>query len=469
MNFNLKTVVSSLVVLMCVGMLVAFRSIPVSKIWNSYSIVYVEKSVSENQVLNVLSDNGCEDVIASSLQRVPLVSNFTPVEYADSAEYLSRRNMYFTDQTKLYSLYYVPSKYENNALNAIKELSKISNAKMGMDCVQSYPWLVVCVCAFVYLVFIILSSHKLVFAFSALFPLAFAFSVPEYGVCSSVCLIFMAIFLGQRFFGRKFAVSIVARNFYFDVLLIGAMAILFVNSPKTGFIGLFVLLSCASALVICHEITKYIELKSSFKYEKIITARIMPVMYRKASKVCLFLSVPMVVILCIFFATARFAPKASAQNIAMPAPVSSDMVNAEEKLPVINDFYDWSFNTIVFPYRNLNEYSMKGPLKEGESVSYTRYTQTEQGIISRDEAVYSYDESFKKEMHNYIDNLGYPSVESFLISQGENVSVGYSTNFNAKTTNDGLNMVLIIISMLIPLLLYAVYFVSGKIKYENSK
>lgn len=469
MKINVKIVLSSLVVLVCAGLLFAYRSIPVSKIWDNYSIVYVEKSLSENQVLSFLEASGCQGVVSFSAQQIPLVSSFTPVEYDDKTNYLSRRNMYFTDKSKQYSLYYVPSKYENNALLAIKEMAKLNTVNIGMDSVQSYPWLVVSVCIFIYLLFIVFSSHKFLFAFAALFPLAFSFAIPEYGVCCSVCLIFMLIFLSQRFFGRKYAFSILLRNFYIESLIFGSLAILFVNSTKSGFVGIMVLLSVFSVFILCKEFQSYIDLKSSFNYERLITARILPVMYKRASKICLFLSVPMVIILCIFFATAKFAPKTSVSTIAMPAPLSAEKVQDGEELPTITDFYGWSFNTIAFPYRNLNKYSNEGPLKEGDSVKYTRYSQSETGIIAKEETVYSYDNSFKREMHDYINDLGYPSIESFMLSQGEEVCVGYSNDFNAKTSNDGMNLVLIIISMLIPLILYSVYLVSGKLKYENSK
>lgn len=469
MNFNVKIVLSSLVGLVCLGLLFAFRSIPVSKIWENYSIVYVEKTLSEDQVLEFLKESGCDGVVSSSAQQVPLVSSFTPIEYSDSTDYLSRRNMYFTDSSKLYSLYYVPSRYENNAISAIKEIAKLDNVKVGMDSVQSYPWIVVSVCFFLYLIFIVLSSHRLLFAFSGIFPLCFAFSIPEYGVCCSVCLIFMVIFLSQRFFGRKYAFSILARSFYIDALILGSIAILFLNSSKTGILGMIVLLASICAYLFCKEVQAFIDSKASFTFEKMITARILPVMYKRASKVCLFLSIPMVTILCIFFATARFVPKTSVSSIAMPAPLLAETTEESEELPTICDFYGWSFNTIAFPYRNLNEYSNEGPLKEGDSVKYTRYSQSEAGIISREETIYSYDDSFKKEMHDYINDLGYPSIEGFMLSQGEDVRVGYSNDFNAKTSNDGMNLVLIIISVLIPLILYSVYLVSGKIKYENSK
>src|SRR5574344_1368403 len=91
MKINLKIIISTLLISLCGVFLFLFRSVPVSRIWKSYQVLYVDASVDEQSILNYLHDSGCKDVISLSEQKQPLFSPFPPIEPgADKTGYLNR-------------------------------------------------------------------------------------------------------------------------------------------------------------------------------------------------------------------------------------------------------------------------------------------------------------------------------------------------------------------------------------------
>ena len=104
-------------------MLFVFRVIPGGKIWNNYSVLYADTSVTEGEILKVLKEQGCMDVISLSEQFSPLISPVTPVLPPSMNSYLGLRLNYFYDKSGKYRLYYVPEKYKRQLTEALEIIS----------------------------------------------------------------------------------------------------------------------------------------------------------------------------------------------------------------------------------------------------------------------------------------------------------------------------------------------------------
>ncbi|MBQ5569530.1 MAG: hypothetical protein IIT45_03675, partial [Treponema sp.] len=74
MKLKFSGFVSIIIILIGIICLFAFRSVPVTRIWSSYNMLYADKSVSEHDILEYLSRAGCKDVISLSSQRIPIRS-----------------------------------------------------------------------------------------------------------------------------------------------------------------------------------------------------------------------------------------------------------------------------------------------------------------------------------------------------------------------------------------------------------
>ncbi|MBQ3965370.1 MAG: hypothetical protein II684_00880, partial [Treponema sp.] len=82
--------VTSAICLITVFAFIFFRTVPVSRLWKGYQVVYVKtQSVTEPQLARILEENGCRNVVSKSSQRIPVISNFSPVQVQNSTSYLS--------------------------------------------------------------------------------------------------------------------------------------------------------------------------------------------------------------------------------------------------------------------------------------------------------------------------------------------------------------------------------------------
>ena len=140
-SFSIAAVCSAFVFLF------AFRSIPVFRIWDSYKVVYADKSIPEEKVLSCLENAGCQNIISLGRQQIPLVSDFTPVLPDSYNEYLTSRLAYFFDYSKSFLLYYIPNGSGQQILKALENLSQKTGLQAGIDGIQQYPFAVPVVCA----------------------------------------------------------------------------------------------------------------------------------------------------------------------------------------------------------------------------------------------------------------------------------------------------------------------------------
>ena len=469
MKFRFSLFFSLVVFLVLCGFLYAFRSIPVAKIWNNYSVAYVNNSVSEDLVVFYLESEGCQDVISLSRQGVPIVSPVSPVASYDS-EYLDQRLRYFSDESSAYRLYYIPEKYQDGASRAIAKLSREMGVEAGLDSVERYPWLVPVICLITFIILFLASKYRSVFALPGVFPLLLSLSQPFYSVAAAVCLMLLAIYLINGLWTRRKFVSAIFRSLYIDILIVSSLMIMLAVSPTVLMLALGVCASIACAFIFLSALHEYNEYKLSFTYVPIFSAWQIPVVYRKTATYLVGTCLPIIALLVMFLISTTASPAASIQGIAVPSPSDGTIPNASTyTLPNMNSYYSWAWKQISYPYRTLNDSDTVQDPKDGDSVNVTHYTNTDEGIVVTEEPVLTYNEEFRKNLKE--DTVTPVSVEKLLSSQEEDLVVKYSSGIKSKSDSqhNGINLALLLTALIIPLVLFAAYLGLGRKKYENSK
>ena len=474
MKVSVKSIVPVLIIIACALSLYFCRSVPVSRIWKNYQVLYVDAAVPQKAVSDALVEEGCRDVICLAEQRTPLFSPFTPVEpNVDATNYLSRRLGYFTDESQKYALYYIPENFEKQTSQALARIIKDTGKTAGLDGKSSFPWLVPLVCLVLYLLFGCYAKNRMVYFASGIFPLLFSLSKPFYPDAAAVSLILLGLFIAERFWKRAGAPKRLATNVYTMLLLVTATAVVCTYSWQGGLLLLLVYLATLANLSLVSQIENAADKRKSFTYSFIIPAKLMPVMSQKTTVSLVISGGAVLMLLVIYFSSARLVPSVSVQGLSLPAPEAgknleddSDMV----ELPTIDDYYVWSWNTVTYPYRNLNDKSGGAvtQVKKGDVVTIPEYKKTDKGIQIQDTVMYEFNNEFMNNAERSIDALDYPAVEKLMKKQGSGIVVTYSQKSRGETGRDAASLVLLLICLGIPLLLYLYYSVVGRKKYENS-
>ncbi len=457
MNSIVKSCSAVFVFLLCVLLMALFRIVPVSKIWSHYSVLYVEDTISEEQVLDVLSAKGCSDVLALSLQQVPFVSTITLVRPL-SSNYLNRRSDYFFDQTKTYRLFYIPASQEKQTAAALSLLQNELHLSAGVDGSLQYPFVVPLVSMLVFGLLIFLAHNRLVFFTAGLAPVLCSFCVPLYPAAAAIILFLAALFFAERLWLRQGTLMALVRSVYIDVLVIVPLVIMSLLSGRAIILYVLSLIACAAAIYGMWCLTQILDSKKAFTFVPIFSAFQIPVMGKKKSYVLISLTLPLAALLLFFLLSARFMPSSSVQSICIPSPLEDS--DGGETLVNMTDYFSWAWDTVTFPYKNLNKNEKSNP-SDGDRIEIPRYVKTEQGVSKSYETIFTYDASFRKELIDGILDSESPAIEKLLLSEGSSVRVGYRTKAQAKTSTDSVALVLILVALSIPVLLYAYYYFVG--------
>lgn len=265
MKIKTPVIVSAAVILITLLFLIILKSVPVTKIWKNYTVLYVEKKLSEETVVSYLKKSGCRDIITLSNQRSPVNSSFVPVLPSDYGDYLSKRLKYFSDESDSYILYYVPSKYDRAASRALELLVNESGVKAGIDGKQQFPFLVPLTAFIAFAAFFYFSKNRLAFAFPALFAVLLTLSSPFYPTAAAAVIYMLAIYLAQRIWARKKAVQVLKKNLYVIIPSAVSFLVMLLSGIAAAFLMVFTIASGISSLILLAEFEKYTASKTSFK------------------------------------------------------------------------------------------------------------------------------------------------------------------------------------------------------------
>ena len=128
---NYLKIVCPFFIILCAASLFVFRSLPASKLWNEYAVVYVPSDSPDSYVQDSLAECDVHGAVSLSGQFLPINVTQDSIEYSlyrinsDSTDfaYTSERNAYFFDRTKNFRLYYIPVSEKPKINSLISSLS----------------------------------------------------------------------------------------------------------------------------------------------------------------------------------------------------------------------------------------------------------------------------------------------------------------------------------------------------------
>ena len=88
---------------------------------------------------------------------------------------------------------------------------------------------------------------------------------------------------------------------------------------------------------------------------------------------------------------------------------------------MLEDFYRWNWNIRTAPYKSLNMQSF-----DSDMIVFPNYSIVD-GIITENDSFLNYDDTFKLNVMQGIDDLDFESIEKVIKSQGEDFTGGYAS------------------------------------------
>ena len=453
---NIATYLSVAIIVVYIVLCVALHGAPASRIWESYTVFFADKHISEEIVLSFLDAEGCQDVISLGTQKVPYVSHFCPILPEVFDDYLSARLGYFSDRSGDYELYYVPAGNEAQAIKAAEKLSKQTSLVAGTDGKRTYPFAAPLVAVAVFVALFVLSRNKVAFFCPAVFSLPLCFSQPFHSVAAAAVLFTLAFYLMQRVWGRRHALEVARKNPYVLFLLFIALVSFLFSGAKAALLGVLSFQAAISSLYLLHLAEHFWDKRHSFRIKKIFSATQLPLIHKKNSFVVLLCASPVLLILFLFTFSSKITGFSSiAAHLYFPVPSENSDEGGE--LPCLNDFYEWIWNVKAFPYRSLNSGDCFRKPAQGEEVRITRYEQKNGLLRESSSVLMKFDGSFKSTTNKEIEDLNYPAIEKFMKKQGDGQQVVWGTGVKAKEERRGLSLILILVCLLSPVALSLVY------------
>lgn len=447
MKYFKQFVLPVFIIIVSIFLMQIFRVMPASRLWNGYTVMYLPVSQDSKIIEKTLEEYGCNDYISLRNQKVPLnVSEFSP-EYmfgnGDANGYLEKRKGYFFDFSRSYSVYYIPDSSDNCIPAVLKKLNSM-NISAGINSSSACPWMSILV-VFVFAILQVWFSPRRIFtAMLNFFPVFFTFKMPFYSVASACCIFMTAMFICLRYWNRDGAVRKLQSSMPVIMFVFSPVLIVFLTGLKVGFLFLLVPIDVLAIAYVYFEVCLIFESRYSFR----------PVLIRPASMINLMTNTNrFVVISCLagtflIFVSAVLSLKnvsimetSAGSGILLPSKNSSG-----RELPGLEDFNSWRWSALTFPYRSLNEMQVSKTQK-GQTVVFPRYTE-KNGKIEKSVNSITYDDSFRKDSFNSIDDFSYNSIESMLKKQGYTGRAGYS---GAGSSGVSVFMcILLVMAMLIP-------------------
>ncbi len=438
-------IASPIITLICLLVIFSFKSLPASKLWNEYAVLYVPVESSDKEVINALTAAEITDAVTLSGQFLPLNIAQNSLEYsiyrfnAENPDfaYILKRQAYFFDKSKSYRLYYIPVQ-EKSKINGVLEALSAKGIKGGADISASYPWILPVITLLLVIVLALFSRNKIIFLVSAFIPLVNLFCNPFYQMAEATCLMLLTLFFISNVWQRKGALAYLLGNHSIPVMIFISILCAFTCTLKSGGIFLLALLGTIAILFTCKTVEDFFKSRSSF----------VPVYIRPAKKISIFDSkvniiMPVVTVSAfiifgiIFLSSITSSNTQSSNKLMLPANASE-----ETQLPQLEDYYLFTWNFKTYPYRSLNKEENK------LFVEYPKFTD-DNGVVRQNSLVMAYNQSFKDNAYENIDTLSYNSIEKVLKSEGKDFKGGYAVTNSYSVTLFGVIMSLICIFVLL--------------------
>ena len=458
----IKKVLPILGIIITAILIITFRTIPKGKTWNDYNILYVKTSTMPSSFESIMKQNGISEYVSLQNQHIPIMLVRNSIEETllkiniSSAEnkYLYDRQSYFYDSKGEYSLFYIPDYYGKRIDSVVQDLTK-AGAQAGIDSTLSYLWLIPVVVLVLTVILTIFSKNKLFFLTTAILPCIYTCCNAFYASAISVIILLLSLFILSNIYKRKGAMN---RFITGNIIVICAVGISIVAAFSVSLLsGIFYIILIAGT--VCSVLTALsLDIKVTSRYE------FQPVMIRSAKRVSVYggksnIVLPVilvaVVVIIAYFVLGSFhiAGTSNKDNLLLPGKTET----ADKKLPLLEDYFRWNWNVRTAPYKSLNNNSEY----DDEHVVYPQFVQ-EDGIITQKNLIMYYNQSFKNEVYDSIDNLDFYSIESVIKAQGKDFLAGYTKAASYNVSLFGIIMMIMCFCMLLFIYFSAIIRKGGK-------
>ena len=446
-----KYILPSFIIFFSVFLMNRCRVVPVSKFFKGYDIVFVTDEIPEDEVVQILEKNGCRDIISKENQKVPLNLNENSPEVAlaksnlEKSAYLKERQGFFFDKTMKNNVFYVPEEYKKSAESSVHEISE-KGFLSGINASASFPFASVAVVVIFSVLLVFFSKNRVLCVLSFVVPVIFSFMMPFSSVSAGLCLFELFLFFYIKFWGRKNSIGKLLKSVMLLTVLGTSFLCIVLTKIQAGLFFILMVFAEISVFLLYKDINEKIDSKYSFRPVSIRTAFSVRVFTQKSKRLFALCSLAVLLIFISAMFSLSFASLFKNEKSAgIQLPSGSAAV---QNLPGINDFVEWKWEALTFPYRSLNVKSRKG----GEDSVVFKNFQKKNGFIEETVNSIYYNDGFKANAIKEIENLDYPALEKMLVLQGKTARFGY---VSSGLQNISFVMIIImIIAFFVPLSFY---------------
>lgn len=443
-----KYILPSFIIFFSIFVMSRCRVAPVSKFFKGYDIVFVENDFPAKNVVEILKENGCKNIISKENQKIPLNLNENSPEVAlaksnlEKSTYLKDRMGFFFDKTQKNNVFYVPEEDLKSAENAVQKISE-KGYSAGINATAKFPAVSIVIVVAFSVMIVFFSENRILCALLSVFPVIFSFMMPFSSVSAGLCLFELFMFFYIKFWGRKNSAKKLLKNVMLLTILGTSFLCMVFTKIQAGLFFLLMIFSETSVFLLYKNINQKIDSKYSFNPVSIRTAFSIRIMTKKNRKLLAACAISVLAILVSAVFSSNFASVLKNEKISgVQLPSSGATV---QNLPGISDFVDWKWEAMTFPYRSLNKKT------SNDAVVFKNF-QKKDGFINESVSSIYYNDEFKMNALKEIESLDYPALEKMLVGQGKHARFGYVTS---GLQNVSLVMIiLLIIAFFVPLSFY---------------
>ncbi|MCR4580441.1 MAG: hypothetical protein K5681_08845 [Treponema sp.] len=439
-------IASPFIIILSILAIFTFRTLPASKLWNNYAVVYVPIESDDRAVIQAIENANITDAVLCSGQFLPLDIDRNSLEYSiynfnktsSDFDYRNQRLAYFFDKSNQYRLYYIPSSQKAKISDLLGLLS-VQGIKAGADTSASYPWILPLISAILVIALFMFSKNPLLFLASAFIPVLNLFCNPFYQMAEATCLLLLCLFFISNVWQRRGAVAYLLGNHSIPLMLLVSLLAAFTCTIKTGLLFIFALAGTSAILITIKAIEDYINSKRSFVPVYIRPAKKVSIFASKVNIIMpLFTTAALIIFAVIFLSSITGSNTKSSTKLMLPANTKG-----AAELPQLEDYYKFAWNVKSYPYRNLNQ-----EYDNNLYFEYPKYKE-DKGLIREQSLVMAYNDSFKESVYENIDSLNFNSIEKVIKSEGKDFRGGYSATNSYNVDLFGVIMSLICVFILL--------------------
>lgn len=376
------------------------------QLWKKYNIIYISTDYSEQEIFDLCSNNGIDEIIARQNSLFSVKNRMVPTLSAygyDGFTSETMRNFFFSDKSQKYFLFYIP---EENLASAGSCLEK-EHIPFGIDAAAEYPALCPIVCFAAFILLILLNRVDFTKALCLLPLISVSYAVPFYSVAAAVCCMVFIYMICDLYERRSGALRMILKNTALFVILFDCLASLCMSGLKAILLFIFALIISGAFLFIRKSFKAISYNESHFKSVPIINAR----WIKKDSRYNMASLTAMLSICVCFLVLSLFSgitgTGSNSQDLLLPSPsvYTEDegftasaydelkSLHATDRNPDLSDFLNEKWYAQTAAYRKVT--ASFETAKAGDTITFPYFFDDGNGIMKEnDQILFSFDDEW---------------------------------------------------------------------------